>query len=167
MFTPSTALEADTQAITELLGATQIGQVCTYAAMSDALGRDIRGRFYVLLRAVRCLNRDTGALFGAVRGVGYKRLPAEDAHQIGSHARARIRRTAHRTSKTIGAALDKANDLSPEARRRAVAEVSAMNMLAHLATDRVVDAQAGDDKPPVLAEALRGVMKHLGIGEKV
>lgn len=160
---PTTANEADVQALRERLEATPVGEVCTYAQLDAALGSPSRARRYLVLRALHRMNRETGAIFGAVRGVGYKRLAADEAYTLGHHGRGRIRRTARRTSAAIAQAVSAANEISDEAKRKAMAEVSTLNMIAHVATDRVVKAAQNASKPPTLAESLRGVMAHLGI----
>jgi len=160
-FTPATANETDVLTLQAALSATKIGEVCSYAAMSDAIGRNVAGCRYLVLKAIRRLNKDEGAIFAAVHRVGYKRLAAEDAHQIGSATRARIRHAANRASTTISRAVERANDMAPEARRRANAEIGAMAMLAHLATERVTVLQA-NDRPQPVAVTMREVLRRMG-----
>lgn len=160
-FTALTANETDTQALQAALSETKIGDVCTYARMSAAIGRDVAKCRYLVLRAIRRLNKDEGALFSAVHRVGYKRLAADEAHQIGSAARARIRHAAHKASNTIGRAVERANDMAPEARRKAMAEIGSMSLLAHLATEKVVALQK-TDKPQPVAVTMREVLRQMG-----
>lgn len=160
-FTPITANETDTQALMAKLAATGIGEVCTYATLSDAIGRNIADCRYLALRAIRRLNRDEGAIFSAVHRVGYKRLAPDEAHQIGSATRARIRHAAHRTSATISRAIERTNDMEPAAKRRAMAEISSMAMLAHMATEKVTMTQAAD-KPQPVAVTLRETLRRMG-----
>lgn len=163
-FIPSSATETDTLALLDLLAATVIGEVCTYAAMSAALGgREPASFRHLTLAAARRLNKDCGMLFSVVHRVGYKRLAPDEAHTIGAARRARIRRSAHRTAQAIAHTIDRANDMDPAAKRKAMGEISAMNMLAHLAQERVARTHDRPDKPAPLAETLRGVMDHLGI----
>lgn len=161
---PSTAYAADVQAIADLLAATPVGDVCAYARLSAAIGRDVTRCRYLALSAIRRLNKDTGALFASVRGVGYQRLPADDAHKVGSTARARIRRAARHASVAIGRAMDCANDMTPEARRRAVVEVGTLNLMAHLSTERsVANADTGADKPQPVAVTMAAALKAMGV----
>jgi len=158
MFTPSTAAAADTLAISDCLAKTQVGEVCTYAALSAAIGRDVSRARYLVLRAIRKLNKDTGALFAAVHKVGYKRMAATDAHMFGSSTRARIRRTAHRTSAMIASACERANEMPDAERRKAMAEIGILNMVAHLSTERAIAAHSADAPQPV-AVSMREMLK--------
>ena len=161
MLTPSTANETDAVALQGLLAATPVGETCTYAAMTEAIGRDVRTCSYLLFRAVRRLNAENGALFASVRGVGYKRLQPSEAHLLGRTSRARIRRMSHRTSKIIARALDHANDMPDTERRKAMAEIGVMNMLAHLATEKEAVAAVADTPMPV-GTLLRESLKKMG-----
>ena len=160
--TPSTANEADITALVAVLSATAVGATVEYRTLSDALGSDVRQRRYLLLAAMRRLNADCGAIFGNIKGVGYKRLAAAETGLIGSNARRKMRHTARNASKVMANSLDRANDLPPDVQRRVVAEIATMSMIAHLTRENVVKAQVATEKPPTLAESLRGVMKHIG-----
>lgn len=160
---PVTANATEVNALREALAATPVGEVCTFDTLDTALGAPVRARRYLLLVALRQLNTDTGAIFGSVRCVGYQRLPADDAHTLGSTVRASVRRRSRRTSSSIANAVNAANDLTPAGRRRASGEIATLNMLAHIATDRTAKAAERDDKPPTLAESLGGVLRHLGV----
>ena len=160
--TPSTANEADIVALVAALSETAVGSVIEYSGLSGALGSDVRLRRYLLLAALRRLNADAGAIFANIRGVGYKRLAAAETGIVGSNARRKMRHTARNASKSMANSLDRANDLPPDVQRRVVAEIATMSMIAHLTRENVVKSQIGNDKPPTLAESLRGVMKHIG-----
>ena len=163
-FTPATANETDVMTLQAILAETKIGEVCAYSKMSEAIGRNIANCRYLVLKAIRRLNKDEGAIFAAVHRVGYKRLAADEAHQIGSATRARIRHAAHRASTTISRAVERANDMAPDARRRANAEIGTMSMLAHLATEKVTVLQA-NDKPQPVAVTMREVLRRMGGGD--
>lgn len=155
----------DTQAIVDLLTAASVGDTVTFAAMSEAIGRPIKTRSHLIPRAIHIAARDHGAIFGSIRGVGYQRLAAHDAHLLGAHARRRMRRSAKRTSEAITAAVTKANDLPAAARRRAYAEVNAMALIRHLATDKQVTATVAEPKAEPLAVTLRRFAQQIGITE--
>jgi hypothetical protein len=161
-FTPTTANQADTQALLARLLSTPVGETCTYADLSAAIGRDVRDARFLLLRAIRLANRQEGALFGVVTRVGYRRMPATDAHLFGQATRQRIRRAARHGSETIGNALDRANDMPADVRRKALAEVSALNMLAHVSGERITQALPAGDTVRPTAESLRGILEHIG-----
>ena len=160
---PATAHATEVQAICEALGSTPIGEICVFETIDAALGAPVRLRRYLLMDALLQLNKEAGAIFGSVRGVGYKRLPAEDAHTLGGTLRASVRRRSRRTSDAIANAVNANNDISPVGMRRAAGEIGTLNMLRHIATNRIAKATQRDDKPPTLAESLSGVLRHLGI----
>jgi len=138
-------LSAETLAVLNRLKEAPIGETVTYDDLSAAIGRDIRRHRHVLYSALRVALRDDGLLFGTVRGVGYQRVPAEDAHHVGVDARKGIRRRARRSSKRIAAAMSRANDVSDEARRKAHSEMAALGLIEHLSRDTAQPRDA--DKP--------------------
>lgn len=122
----------------------------------------MRPERWLLYVAIRQANADGGAIFGVVRGEGYKRLPADDAHTVGSSARRHIGRSARKASKTIVRAVEGANRMDPHAKRRATAEFSTLSMIAALTKERVVKAAEREDgKPLSLKESVAGVMDLL------
>jgi hypothetical protein len=159
---PISTHQADTALLQERLAATPISAVCTYAALSEAIGRDVQGCRFLVLRAMRRANTETGAIFSTVLRVGYKRLPPEDAHQIGSTSRAHIRHAANRSASTIANALSRANAMPDDSKRRALAEISTLNMLAHLSTERVTKAMPAADHVRPTADSLREILRHIG-----
>ena len=157
------ALSADTRTLADRLTATPIGGTVTYAAMTEAIGRSIVPRRYLALRAMHVANKESGAIFGSVRGVGYQRLAATDAHLLGAHARGRIRRTAKRAADSILAAVDAANDMPDGAKRQAYAEVNAMALIRYLATDKKVSAATPEPKAEPVAITMRRFAEQIGV----
>jgi len=162
---PSLSLSADVRALTDRFLETPIGGTITYADMTAALGSSIEARRYLIQRALHVASRETGAIFASMRAVGYKRLPAEDAPLLGSHARQRIRNTSRRAAQAITHAVQVANDISDGARTRAYAEVSALALIQHVSTDRAAKAIPDSEKPQPVAVTLRGMMARLGAVE--
>lgn len=162
-FIPSTSNETDIVALVAALAETAIGSTIEYHALSKTIGADVRLRRHLLRSAIRRLNDDQGAIFANVKNVGYKRLAAAETGLIGSNARRKMRHTARNASKTMANSLNRANDLPADVQRKVVAEIATMSMIAHLTKEAVVKAQTNHDKPPPLAESLRGVMAHIGI----
>jgi hypothetical protein len=158
-------LSADSRALATLFAEAPVGGTVTYAAMSDAIGRSITPRRYLALRALQIVNRETGAIFGSVRGVGYQRLAATDAHMLGAHARGRIRRTAKRTASAIQSAIDTANDMPDEAKRRAYAEINALSLIRHLSRDKPVAAATPEPKAEPVAITMRRFAESIGATE--
>jgi hypothetical protein len=157
------SLSPDTRALADRLVATQVGDTITFGQMSDAIGRDIAARRHLIPRAIAIAAREAGAIFGSIRGVGYRRLEPAEAHILGAHARQRLRRSTRRASDAILSAVTRANDLPEPAKLRAYAEVNALSLLRHLATDKVVSAAAGEAKPEPVAVTARRFAEHLGI----
>lgn len=160
------SLQAETRALVDLFVAAPINGVVTFSEMSRVIGRPIGLRRHLVPRAMRIASRESGAIFGNVRGEGYKRLAAEDAHLLGSTARRRIRRTAKRASEAIVAAVMVNNSISSEAKRKAYAEVNTMGLIRHIATDRAVakaNEIADDSKPEPVAIVAQRFAREIGL----
>ena len=156
-------ISADIRVLTDALLSTPIGEVITFPELSKALGANIRARQYLVQSAIKLASKEAGAIFTSVRSVGYKRLPAEAAAAVGSHARSRVRAATRKASGIISRAIEKANDMSDEARRKAMTEVSALQLLNTLATDRMVKTVQTGDKPLPVAVTMRSMATSLGI----
>lgn len=155
-------LSADTRALVDLLTATPVGQVVTFASMSNAIGRPIADRRHLIPRAMHLAAKESGAIFGGVRTVGYQRLPAQDAHLLGAHTRRRMRRSAKRTTDAIVSAISHANDMPDAAKVRAYAEVNAMALIRHIATDKEVLAATAEPKAEPVALTMRKFARQIG-----
>ena len=157
-------LSPETRALADLLSAASVGDTVTFDAMSAAINRPIASRRYLIFRALACVSEESGAVFGSVRGVGYQRIAANDAHMIGAHARRKIRRTAKRTADTITSAVHHANNLSDDDLRKAYSEVNALGLIRHLAADRVVRATPSETKPEPVGITMGRFARALGAG---
>ena len=155
-------LSAECRALADLFSGAPIGGSITDADMSTAIGRSIAERRYLAIRAMHVATRETGAIFGSVRGVGYQRLPPQDAHILGAHARGRIRRNAKRTADAIVAALQSTNDMPDDAKRRAYAEVNAMGLIRHISADKQVSAATPEPKAEPVAITMRRFAEQIG-----
>ena len=155
-------LSAECRALADLFAATPVGKTVTYAAMSQAIGRNIADRRYLAIRAMHVATRETGAIFGSVRGAGYMRLKPQDAHMLGAHTRGRIRRSAKRAADAIVAAVQSANDMPDDAKRRAYAEVNAMALVRHITADKQVSAAASEPKAEPVAITMRKFAEQIG-----
>lgn len=160
---PSLTLSTDVRALTDRFLGTPIGEMITFSDMSKALEADILARRYLIQKAITVASREAGAIFSSIRGIGYKRLSAEDAPLLGSHARGRIRSTSRRTAGAIIRAISSANDVSEKARIDAFREVSALQLVQHVATERAAKAIPATDKPQPVAATLRAMMMNIGI----
>lgn len=156
------SLSVECRTLADLFSAAPVGGTISYADMSRAIGRNIADRRYLALRAMQVATRETGAIFGSVRGVGYQRLQPQDAHMLGAHTRGRIRRSAKRTADAIVAALQSTNNMPDDARRRAYAEVNAMHLVRHITTDKQVSAASPEPKAEPVAITMRRFAEQIG-----
>lgn len=156
------SLGAETRTLVDLFVATPVGQTITFASMSSAIGRPITDRRHLIPRAMHIAAKEAGAIFGGVRSVGYQRLPATDAHMLGSHTRRRMRRSAKRTTDAIVSAISHANDMPDAARLRAYAEVNALALIRHIAADKEVLASTAEPKAEPVALTMRRFAQQIG-----
>lgn len=159
----STELSADARAVANLLSSVSVGDLATFATISAAIGRDITTCRHVLAAGRKVAERESGAVFATERGKGLRRLSAERATEtVGSAARAHIRTTARRASRTLVAATSRMNDLPPAVQRRLSAEISALSLVEHLVRDAAVrPVENGPLKPTPVAVTARAMMAAL------
>jgi hypothetical protein len=158
-----TELSNDARAVADLLASCQVGELVTYAAMSEAIGRNIKHYRHIIDAARRVAAREAGAVFAVERGDGYRRLEAAQvAPVLGSATRKHLRVTARRKIRTIRHGTDRANDLTPEDQRRVAAEISALGLIEHMARDQVArPADNGPTKPEPVAITARRFLSAL------
>lgn len=144
----NTQISPDVSALVELFIETKPGDVITYDAMTRQIGRSIKDHRWLALRAMDLSARDHGAVFANERGTGYVRLDPEDAHSIGATARGRVRRIARKAGKTIRYALQRQNGVSPEANRKANAEISVLGLMEHISSSKFATPTETHDKRP-------------------
>jgi hypothetical protein len=161
-FAPSTA-NADVRTLADLFSSTSTDDVTTYADLSGAIGRSIKACRWLIYKALKLANAETGALFGTVHGVGFKRLSSQDAHYVGHGIRRKIRRSSRRGQTMIGRTVEMANDMPPSAKRKAYAEISVLGLIEHIARDRAVNHVSEQaEKPMPVAQVMRAMMEQLG-----
>lgn len=93
---PSFELSIDTRLVYDRLKQAAIGEVVSFRALKDALGREVEGSESSIQSAVRRLLKVDGIVFENVRGVGYKRLADIDIVRSSESMRDRLRRGAKR-----------------------------------------------------------------------
>ena len=138
-----------------------IGEKISYAVLSAALGMPIQGRTYLAQRAMKLANQECGAHFVNIRGVGYHRLPGEEASSIGRHARERTRRIYRRANQAITNVLVYTNDISDKARMRAYSEQATLGLLQHMTYDRNMPVVAEGARPPPTQDVVRHTIEAL------
>jgi hypothetical protein len=159
----ATELSAEARAVADLLAQCPVGEVVTLAAMSAAIGRDIRTRRFVISTARRVAEREAGAVFTTERGAGYRRIDAARvADVIGTTARRHIRATARRSARTLNEGTRRLNDLPADVQRKVAAEMSVLGLLEHMARDKEVKiAPDGPMKPQPVAVTARAFLSAM------
>lgn len=159
----STNIAPEVRALAERLKETTVGSIVTYDALSAAIGREVRENRYLLQRALEVVRDECGALFGNVARTGYQRIPSADAYKIGALGRARIRKKAARSAKSIASALSTANDMPNEARLKATQELAALGLIQQMARDNNLPKPTEDvTRPMSVAEAARQFVERMG-----
>lgn len=160
-FEPTAKNAADIAALIKAMEATPVGETITYGQLSDAIGRPIQRCRYLVLSAIKRMNRDNGALFANVHRVGYKRLSPQDSYLIGSTRRQHIRRTATQTAKRVTNAMRFSNDMPPEAALKANRELSVLGLIAHISTDRAATTAEKAESPMPVAKIMSEMLKQM------
>jgi alkylated DNA nucleotide flippase Atl1 len=134
MFSTNPENAADIEAIRNLLLELPIGQMISYAAISERLGRDPTERRWILQRALKEAETDCGGLFAVVRGEGIKRLPSSAVADAGLHPLQKIRRTARRGHDRLATVM--VNDLDDSERHRLLAHRSMLGAISAISDGR-------------------------------
>ena len=152
----STEISPDVAALVEALRGVSPGQTITYAALSEAIGRDVTEHRHLLASAQRIAAREHGAVFGNERSVGYTRLTIDQLPGVASTARARIRRTSRIAAKRLTQGAARTNDMPPDVQRKLNAEISSLALLEHIASDKAATpAPVHDQRPEPVAISAR------------
>lgn len=145
MFAAIAENSADVSRLRDRLSELAIGETVTFAQLEEVTGRDFKTkRRYLLVRAMDQLNAETGAVFESVFGVGYKRVPIEQAPNTGGRARRRIRKIAGRTMKRLANAAARANDVPLPTMLKLMQEQSVLGAIQSLSRDGTVEKAAAD-----------------------
>lgn len=93
---PAFEAAVDTRLLLARLMKAQPGDTVTFADLSEAIGRRVGGGDPHVQSAKRMAERDIGAVFGSVHGVGYKRLTDIEVVKAADSGIGRIKRAARR-----------------------------------------------------------------------
>jgi hypothetical protein len=158
------ALSPETAALHAALAAVPLGETITYDSLSAVIGRDVRrGAQARLASARRIAERDNGAVFETLRKTGLRRLLPDEAPDIGSSARHKLRRTSRRAIKGMMALAENSNGLTPASQRRLSAEIGTHGLLMEIASDKATARQETADRPNPPAIAGRAFLEHIGV----
>lgn len=140
MFVPAAKIAAQIDAIAAVLCALSPGQTATYARLSKAAGVAVSGGSHIVHRAIKQAERESGAVFDNVRGVGYQRLEANETPIVGQKANGRLRRTARRARQRLEGV--RANDVTPATIAKLAAYRSHFGMVESMAREANIKAAA-------------------------
>jgi hypothetical protein len=150
----------DARILADLLKVCPFGETVTWADMSSVLGRDAREYRWRLYAAFRLTQREDGAVFSRIQGIGYRRLSPGEIHLIGQTARTRIRNTARRGSRALVAGAKGCN-LSEDEQKAVSREQAALGIFEHLARDRNLSAEPAKAEPySVSAKKMLAALGH-------
>ena len=125
---------ADIQAMASALSKASIGETITYKALSEAIGRDVRTRHWLLAAARNQVEAETGALYETIRDVGVKRLSSEAVSDVGLQVIQKVRRTAKRGIKRLSHV--RTNDLTQDEANKLIAHRSQLGAISLVADGR-------------------------------
>jgi len=152
----------ETLALVERLREVSIEETITYDDLSKVIGRDVRHVRHLLASARARVLKEHGILFGTERSVGLRRVAASEAHYVGQHARSGIRRKATRSAKQIRQAVSRANDMPPDATRKAYSEISTLGLIEHLASEKAQPKNgAAPDRPEPVGITAKRMLDRL------
>lgn len=122
-------------ALERALSEIPIGGTRPYKELNSIAGINVQnGRRDLLARAQKAAEKHMNALFASVRGVGIKRLLADETPQVGSVAISSARRkTKKAISRMVGVS---SNSMSADARQNTALKLAHLNILHGLADNR-------------------------------
>lgn len=128
MFTTNPETEIETEKLAAVLRNLPIDGLASYAELSAAVGYQVQGKPFALIRARKRVEEESGLRFGTVHRQGVKKLAAEAVAGIGADARKRIARTAKRQHTRLSGL--KYNNLDASTRARIDAERSLLGAVS-------------------------------------
>lgn len=129
-------LSVDTQTLERILWDVPVGDTIGYDKLTAAIGRNVQGKArHILDSAVRrCLN-DKEMVFGAVHGVGLKRLTDVGILSVGEQGRTALFRKSGRVIRKLAAANYTALNHSEQTQYNTL--VSQFGVLRHMTSTAV------------------------------
>lgn len=150
MFKQNAKVKKTVEVLVEAFKALPNGQTVSYEVLSKLCGEPLSSQSYVLQRALRKAEEQSGALFENVMGEGYQRLPSSEIPGVGKRANTRIRKHARRTRKRLETV--RANDLSAGEFAAVAAYRSHFGMLEGIAREQTVKALEKAADTPAFVE---------------
>lgn len=134
---PIGALSVDVKLIHDRLRKASIGDIVKDEELSAILGRDVQGKAAWIVRsAIKKAAYENHIAFGRLKRLGWKRL--NDSEKVDTYygALRTIRRKAQRETRWLTATLDDYDTLPAEVRLRHDTAISAMPIIAHIASEK-------------------------------
>ena len=149
--------------IAEFLLETSIDQIATYEELSKVAGCDITTENrWLVLAALRHINKTHGVIFECQRGEGYRRLGSESGvKSAGERGVKRTRNAARAARRRLENAVHHANDLSPFEQRLANQRLATLGLVDHLTQAKIVKVMPDEAETP--KDNLAGLRKALGL----
>jgi hypothetical protein len=95
-------LSVDARILYDRLRKATTGEVIEYSELSALIGRDVRAVRYLLATAIKMAEREDAITFGAVHGIGIKRLDNAGILAVSESNIEAIGRKARRTDRKLG-----------------------------------------------------------------
>lgn len=129
-------LSIDTQTIERLLSEVGIGDVVSYAVLSEAIGRNVQnGARHILMSAETRLLREHQMVFAPVHGEGVKRLDDAGILGTGESTLRRVHNLSRRGARKLAAVKD--FDALPNAQKvKHNLMIAQLGMLSHVTSGR-------------------------------
>lgn len=127
---------AETELLIKLLSTATIGQVFTYAEMSEAAKDNVQVRNTILQTARRAMMRPPYRMvFGTIAGVGIKRLSDEEIPDEGASAVKRSRNIARKGIKKLGCA--NLSNMTPETKVKHITTSTVLGLFSSSGSRKV------------------------------
>lgn len=156
---PAFEAAVDTRLLLARLMKVAVGETATFGALSEAIGRDIDGGDPHVQSARRMAERDQGAVFASIHGVGYKRLLPPEVVKASEDGLARIKRAARREGNRL-ATVDPA-DLNATERDVFHARLSGFAIIGHIAkpasVEKLIEATRKKGEELAIAQTLKAL----------
>ncbi len=166
MFSRSLERQEGVLRCAERLHEAVIGETVPHRDLKQVIGRALATtQYYSIVLAARSkLNRESGIVFVANKGTGYKRLDSAQGVAVsGSIGLKKIRTTSKRYGSQLEHAVHHANDLTADERRTASQTVATLGLVNYLARKPTVAKAVIDDEISEKPDGLAQLRKMFGL----
>jgi hypothetical protein len=165
MFATNPELQLEIEKLYEALNELAPDGLLSYETMSRLLGYSIKQKPWVLMRAKKRFENNTGLRVGTVRGEGVRKLTAEAVPGLGAVARKRIGRIAKRGSEQL---IDlRYNDIDSRVQARIDAERSLLGAISAVASTQGNHMAKETRTGPIVPAAVFDHLRPTRTGEEI